>query len=87
MILMGLIYKCHLETIGLLVKVLYYDFKTLNSILAFASDLLAGCHWASHLMVIHVQFPDCKMRYFNLSYYTGMKKIEGADSQWVDCFM
>lgn len=54
MILMGLIYKCYLEIIGLLVKVLYYDFKILNFIFVFVSDLFVGCYWVSYFMVIYV---------------------------------
>lgn len=55
------VYVYHLETSGLVVGVLYHDFKTLNSLLAFASDLLAVWHWAGH-GVITVQFPVCSMR-------------------------
>lgn len=33
---------------------LYYDLKTLDSVLSFANELLAVWHWASHFMVPNV---------------------------------
>lgn len=57
----SLVYIYHLETSGLMVGVLCHGFKTLNSMLAFASDLLAVRHWAGHV-VINGQFPVYRMR-------------------------